>query len=423
MQPTPRPSHDQPTDAVSLADSRFRREALSGAAMDRTVRRRRITPKRIVVAVVLLLVALGAVWASSAGRGKRLRLDADQVVVSSVEPRPFQEYIALTGTVVPRTTIYLDAIEGGSVQQVLVHEGARVVEGQPLLELANNDLQLRLLAAETQRIEQITRLEDVRFRMEQNTVLLRQQLAKKDYERDRLGRQLRRQEALWKDGLLSDEEYEDLRDQFEYAKKDRELTLTAYQQESERLAKQLDQMRAQVAKINRNQEVVRQVFDHLTVRAPATGRVTALEAEAGEALSKGARLGQIDVLEDGYKVRAPVDELYISRVGTGQAATSQPLGGAERTLELTKVYPEVVDGDFDVDLEFSGETPPAIRRGQTVRLRLALSDPEEVLVLPRGPFYQESGGNSVFVVRGDHAVRVPIRVDGAIRGSWRSSTA
>lgn len=381
-----------------------------GEGMDRKIERSWWTRQRIlIVAGVALFVLLVLYGLASTSGGQRLNVEREKLTVATVERGPFQEYIAQTGNVLPRTTVYLDAVEGGRVEEIFIREGATVNEGDPLLRLSNNDLQLRLLNADAQRIEQINRLQDTRMNMEQNALRLRQQLAEMNYNIQRLERQHERMQELADKQLVSEQEFEQVQDELAFYRRNKQLTLEGFRQDSLRMSTQIRQMEASANSMDRNFAVIQQVLDNLTVRAPVSGRLTALDAEVGELRPSGSRFGQIDVL-DGFKVRAAIDEFYIARVTRGQTATTQPIGGQEYPMEVTRVYPEVRDGRFEVDLEFPGEVPPGIRRGQTIRFRLELGDPEEALLLPRGGFYQTTGGNWVFVVNGDEAVKRDIRL-------------
>jgi HlyD family secretion protein len=384
----------------------------SGEGVDRRIETSWWTRKRIAMIVGgVTFIALIAWGLSMTAGGQRLNVEREKLTISTVERGPFQEYIPQTGNVLPRTTVYLDAPEGGRIEEVFAVEGSRVEEGEPLLRLSNNDLQLRLLSADAQRIEQVNRLQDMRFRMEQNALSLRQQLAEMNYNITRLEREHARNEELYEKQLISDQEYQQTADELAFYRRNKDLTLEGYRQDSLRMATQLDQMEASVQRMESNYEVLQQILDNLVVRAPVSGHLTAFDAEIGQIRSSGSRFGQIDVL-DGYKVRAAIDEFYIARVARGQTATTQPIGGQEYRLEVTRVYPEVRDGRFEADLEFVDEVPDGIRRGQTIRFRLELGDPAEALLLPQGGFYQTTGGNWVYALTpdGDEAVRRSIRI-------------
>ncbi|NND70149.1 MAG: HlyD family efflux transporter periplasmic adaptor subunit [Rhodothermales bacterium] len=384
----------------------------SGEGHDRRFKKKFLTRGRVLAIVAgIIFIALVGYGISTLSSGKTVRVDKDKVTIATVERGPFQEYIPVTGNVLPRTTVYLDAESGGRVDEKFVLEGTQVTKGQPLLRLSNNDLQLRLISADAQRIEQINRVQDTRLRLEQNALNLRQQLAQMDYNITRLERDLERNREMFDKNLISEREYQLVKDEYDYYINSKALTLQGYQQDSLRMSSQLVQMEASVSSMNANYRVIQQVLDNLTIRAPVSGHLTSFSAEIGELRQAGDRFGQIDVL-DGNKVRAGVDEFYIARVQRGQVATTQPIGGVEYSMTVTRVYPEVLAGRFEVDLEFTGETPPGIRRGQTIRFRLEMSDPEEAMLIPKGGFFQTTGGNWVYVLdsSGDAAVKRNIRL-------------
>lgn len=388
-------------------------QTTGGEGVDRKIEKQLVTPKRAALAAAALavVVILGwLLWDAAAG-GQTLSVEREKLTVSTAERGPFQEYIAVTGTAVPRRTVVLDAVEGGRVEEVFVREGAEVEEGEPLLRLSNSDLQLRLISSEAQLSEQTSRLQTMRFQMEQNRLDLRQQLAQMDYEIRRLSREHARNEQLYEKELIAESEYEQTKDELEYQQRRRDLTQEAYRQDSLSQAGRLGQMEASVSRMRRSFSTMQENLENLTVRAPVAGRLTALNVDVGEIRASGARFGQIDVGGSGYKVRAQIDEFYIERVQSGQTATTQPLGGTEHALTVQRVYPEVENGRFEVDLTFDGAPPGGLRRGQTIRLRLQLGTPEEALLLARGGFYQSTGGNWAYVLSGDgEAVRRPLEL-------------
>ncbi|MCB0718487.1 MAG: HlyD family efflux transporter periplasmic adaptor subunit [Bacteroidetes bacterium] len=377
----------------------------TGEGSDRRIARSRWTPRRILSILGVVAVIALIAWAySTATGGRRLRVDADRVTIADVENGPFQEYAQVTGNVLPRTTVYLDAVEGGRVEELFVEEGTRVEKGQPLLRLSNNDLQIRLINADAQRIEQINRVQDTQFRMEQNALSLRQQLVQMNYQIERLRRAHTRNKDLYAQKAISQQEFDQTETELDYWMRNKDLTLAAYKQDSLRMAKQLVQMQGSVNRMDANFRVIQEIADNLTVTAPISGQLTALDAEIGELHSAGYRFGQIDEL-DGFKLRAGVDEFYIARVFAGQTATTLPVAGEEYKLIVRRVYPEVQNGRFEVDLDFTGTQPTGIRRGQTIRFRLEMSDPAEALLIPRGGFLQTTGGSWVFVVDEDGTAR------------------
>ena len=380
-----------------------------GEGMDRKIARKKWPPRRIaLVAGVVLFAALVAYGFSTTTGGKKLNVEREKLTVAQVTEGDFQELISVTGNVMPRTTIYLDAVEGGRVEEVFVQEGAMVEQGQPILRLSNNDLRLRLMQNEAALAEQVSYLQNARFQIEQNRLNLRQQLIAMDYEIQRLQRDHRRNQELHDKQLISDQTFEQTRDELDYYQRRKELTLDSYRQDSLSQAARIGQMAEAVDRMRTNFSLLQDALENLTFRAPRAGHLTMLQAEIGELRSPGSRFGQIDVLDDGYKVRAAIDEFYITRVQRDQRAVGEQ-NGREYEMRIIRVFPEVRDGRFEVDLEFVGD-PPSIRRGQTLRFRLEMSDPARAVLVPRGGFYQTTGGNWIYVLEGDVATKRFIRL-------------
>ena len=389
------------------------RPSSHGEGVDRKIEKKTFTPKRIAMLLGALVVVglLGyGVWTSATG-GQSLNVEREKITVSTVERGPFQEFIAVTGNVMPERTVYLDAIEGGRVEEMFVREGAMVEQSTPILRLSNNDLRLRMLSSEAQLAEQQSRMQQLKLSMEQQSLNLQQQIAQMEYEIRRLEREFERQQRLYAKRLIAEEEYLQTKDELDYQQRRLKLTRAAYVQDSLAQESRLAQMEQTTERLQQSYEAMQETISNLTVEAPISGQLTALNAEIGQIISAGTRMGQIDKV-DSYKIRAQIDEFYIERVHPGQTASTQPLGGQEYRLEVSRVYPEVQNGRFEVDLRFLDEQPESIRRGQSIRLRLELGSPEEALLLSRGGFYQSTGGNWAYVLTadGDAAVRQPIRL-------------
>ncbi len=399
--------------AAPAGVNRYDSGAGAGEGVDRKIAKKKWPPRKIaLVAAIFLFAGFIAYGYSTTTGGSRLNVEQDKLTVSLVTEGEFQEFINITGNVMPRNTVYLDAVEGGRVEEVFIREGAVVEKGEPILSLSNSDLQLRLLNNETMVAEQESNLQTMHFQIEQSRLNLRQQLIEMDYQVQALERQHTRNLDLHAKRLISDEDYEKTRDEYEYWLRRRELTQQSYRQDSLSQAARIDQMEASIMRMRRNFALLQQTLENLLVRAPVSGHLTMLDAEVGELRASGSRFGQIDVLDGGYKVRAGIDEYYISRVQKGQRGKTQPIAGEEYQMEVTRVYPEVRDGRFEVDLEFVGDVPESIRRGQTIRFNLELGDPGRAVLLPRGGFYQTTGGNWVYVLdpSGDFATRRTIRL-------------
>lgn len=383
--------------------------SLSGAGMDRRVKQPKWTPKRIGAIVgILLLVAL-LVWALlGRGGGQRLNVERDRLTVATAENAAFQEYVAVTGTLLPGLTIYLDAVVGGQVEEKFVEEGAFVQEGQPIVRLSNDNLTLQMLSSEAQLAQQLNEIRSTRLALDQNALSLAQQMSELDYNITRLRREHDRTQSLNERGSIPRQEYEAVRDEYAYMQRRRDLTQQSHRQDSLARAEQIRQMTGQVSRLRQNLSLVQSTMDNLVIRAPIAGQLSLLDAEVGESKPAGTRIGQIDT-DGSYKVRAAIDEFYITRVTQGQAARAE-LGGETYDLLVRKVFPEVRDGRFEVEFAFDGAEPTDLRRGQSLRLRLELGDPEDALLIPRGAFFQSTGGNWIYVIDGDEAIRRPIRL-------------
>ena len=384
--------------------------AHSGAGMDRRVAQPVWTRARIGgIAGGVLLAALLAWAVASHGAGQRLRADAGRLTVATAERGPFQEYVAVTGTLLPARTVYLDAVVGGQVEERFVEEGAFVEAGQAIVRLSNDDLTLQMLSSEAQLAQQLNEIRTTRLALDQNALDLAQQMTELDYNLTRLGREHDRAQALHDGAALARQEYEAIRDEYAYMQRRRELTQQGHRQDSLVRAEQVRQMDGQVGRLRQNLGLVRRSMDNLVIRAPIAGQLSLLDAEVGESRPAGSRIGQVDA--DGqFQVRAAIDEFYITRVARGQTALAE-VGGASHALAVRRVYPEVRDGRFEVAFAFEGAEPDGLRRGQSLRLRLALGDSEEALLLPRGAFFQQTGGAWAYVLdeSGD-AVRRPVRL-------------
>ena len=383
--------------------------SLSGEGMDRRIKKKKWPPQRIgLIAGALALVAL-LVWALlSRGGGQRLSVEQDRLTIATVEEGAFQEYVAVTGTVLPARTIYLDAVVGGQGEEKYVEEGAYVQAGQSILRLSNDNLTLQMLSSEAQLAQQLNDIRTTRLALDQNALNLSQQMTELDYNITRLRRENERTQELAARGSIARQEYEAVRDEYAYMQRRRELTLQSHRQDSLARGEQIRQMEGQVSRLRQNLALVQTTMDNLIVRAPIDGQLSLLDAEVGESKSAGTRLGQIDAA-GANKVRAGIDEFYITRVTQGQSARAE-LGGQTYDLTVRKVFPEVRDGRFEVEFAFTGPEPPDLRRGQSLRLRLELGDPETALLVPRGAFFQTTGGNWIYVVEGGEAIQRPIRL-------------
>jgi len=379
--------------------------------MDRVIERKKMpTWQWGLIAVALLAASWFAYTLLADASIRTYRVSADQLIVSSVEYGAFEDEIPIRGTIQPFNSVFLDAVNGGAVEEVFVEEGSFVEAGQPLLQLSNTNLRLSAAQNDTNITEQLNLLNNITDGFETTKLSTQRQIINTEYRIIVLERQRARHEQLVEDGLVSIEQYDAIVDELSYQAK--VLANHQARQELENRIREtrLIQIATQVDKLEENLEVSKSSFESLLVRAPIAGQLTSLPVEIGESKQSGQRLGQIDVI-DQFKIVAQIDEFYVSRVAADQTA-SFTLSGREYTARLLKVYPEVTDGTFEVDLVFDGLTPSDVRRGQSLQMDLTLGSPVESLLLPIGGFVQDTGGNWVFVVdsEGSYANRRDIRV-------------
>jgi HlyD family secretion protein len=380
------------------------------SAMDRRIERKLITPQRIAIAAgAVMLVALSVYAYVQFGLTRTLTVGAERLTVSKVSYGTFREYIPVTGNVVPRTTVYLDAVGGGQVTAVHVEEGAFVKAGDSLVTFKNTDLQLRVITTEAQAAEQLDRLSSTRLQYDNQHLRNERELIEVDYQIDRLTRDLARKRPLVATGGATIGQIDDLEADLKRYQGLRVPALDALKLDEEFRANQITRMSTATDAMRRNVEIARENLTNLVIIAPITGQLTLLEANVGESKAAGERVGQVDEV-GAYKVNAFVDEFYLARVTIGQMADVD-IDGKGYQLEVNKVYPDVTNRQFEIDMLFTGDAPAGIRRGQTVRMRLEIGQPADTLVVANGAFFDDTGGQWVFVVdpSGDYADKRAVR--------------
>lgn len=359
----------------------------------------------------LPLVGLLAVGGYFYGAGpSQLNVDPTRLTVSEVRQGRFQEFIPVSGVVLPETTIYLDALEGGRVEEKYVEDGALMKKGQPVLRLANADLELSLVNQETAVLNLFTQMQMSRNAARQNTNARLNQLADADNAYQEAERLFKLQRELYAQKVIARQDYEQAEIAYRYQTRRRRLSRTMLHQDSTATRQETTQAARSYARMQNALTLMRRKVDDLVVRAPIDGQLTSLDAEIGQNINKGARLGQLDATS-GHRVRADIDEHYITRIFPGLRG-SCTVGGREYQLRIRKVYTQVAQGRFQVDLVFAEAVPKAIRRGQTLQVRLALGDETRALLLTKGGFYQQTGGNWVFKLSPDgrRAYRTDVRL-------------
>lgn len=387
-------AHDDHDDAIVLSP------------MDRALERRLLTPARALAALGLLaVVALTGYAYVEYGLNRTLGVEPERLTFSTVAYGTFREYIPVTGNIVPRTTVFLDAVEGGQVTEVHVEAGAIVEAGQPLVRLKNTNLQLEVIGREAQLTEQLNNLSSTRLSFEQNRLRHRRELIDLDFAIDRLGRHIAQREPLVGTGGATQGELDDLEAELGYSEALRSAVLEAQRVDEEFQTTQIERLQKAIDAMNMNLGIARENLENLVITAPISGQLTLLEANVGESKPPGQRIGQIDEL-GAFKVSAFLDEFYLPRVSLGQVATLE-LAGDPHALEVTKIFPDVRNRQFEVELSFLSDAPAMVRRGQTVRMRLDIGEPADTLIVANGAFYDDTGGRWVFVVEsaGDAAVR------------------
>ncbi|SEF43648.1 HlyD family secretion protein [Algoriphagus boritolerans DSM 17298 = JCM 18970] len=367
-------------------------------AMDRKLEKKTWTPRRI-AAIFGGVVLLGGIiyQIGFADHRSTMNVDKDRLSIATVSKGEFTDYILVSGQIEPARTVFLDAIEGGMVNQVIRESGALLKKGDTILVLTNSNLQLDVMQRETMLYEQINNLRQTRLLLDQNDLNQQGQLAEIDYQISLLEPQYKRFKELHEKKLVSDREFEEVKEQYEYNVKRRKLTYTSYRNDSIARSFQLNQLRQSEGRMNASLNGVGNILNNLVITAPIAGQLaTPQQLEIGQAINPGQRYGQIDILDE-FKVRVPIDELYLPRISQGLRGKFT-LSGQDYELEISKIYPTITNGRFEVDMVFPGESPEGIRRGQSVRIRLELGQSEQSLLLPTGGFFKDTGGNWVFVL-------------------------
>ena len=359
------------------------------------------------ITLIVLLIVLSFYYTSGKSR---LNVDTERITISEIKKGPFTDNIPVNGVVLPLTSIYLDAIEGGRVEEKYVEDGAVMKKGQPILRLSNTDLELSLVNQETSVFNLLTQMQISRNAAQQNTITKLNQMTDVDNTLKEAERVYKLNKTLYDQKAIGLQEFKQSENNYLYQKEKKKLTEQILKQDSTSTKTELEQAKQSYARTQNALQVMRKKVGDLIVRSPIDGQLTSLDAEIGQNKNKGQALGQIDVL-DGFKVRVDVDEHYISRIYPGQTGTFT-FAGKEYKLKIKKIYTQVTAGRFQVDMEFDGEEPKGIRRGQTLQIVLSLSDETQAIVIPRGAFFQQTGGNWIFKVseNGKTAYKVPIQL-------------
>ena len=365
--------------------------------MDRKIKKKRFTLRNVVFASLGTAFVLFFLYSFIfAGKGSKLNVSLERINISQVSYGDFREFIPVDGSVMPIKTIRLDAIEGGMIE-IKYYDGGNVIEkGDTILKLANNNMVRDFINQETQAYRLINELENTRLRLKQNNFNYERIIKRLEYQIDEARDNYERSEVLYEDRVLSEQEYLTIQRNYNQLMDQLKIEKEAQTFENRNAVVQIGQLQETLVRTDRNLDFARENLENLYIRAPISGRLSTVNGEVGESIAPGQNIGQIDDLS-GFKVRARINEHYISRIYEGLTGDF-PFAGDNFRLEIYKIYPEVTSGLFEVDMKFIGEVPQGIRRGQTVQIKLQLSEDVKATMIPRGSFYQTTGGNWIFVV-------------------------
>jgi len=363
--------------------------------MDRAIKKSKWRSKRLLrfsLIILIVLISVGVVYLTS-GKSK-LKVDTERITISEVRSGTFREFIQVSGTILPRTTIYLDAIEGGRVEEKYVEDGAMVKKGDRLLKLLNTDLELSLSNQETSVLNLLTQMQISRNAAQQNTIMKLNQSSDVESGFIEAERIYKLDQELYEKGVIAFQDFKKSENNYHNYLQKKNLTEKILVQDSLNTITEMEQAKESYLKTRKSLQIMRRKVEDLVVKAPIDGQITSFDAEIGQNKNKGERLGQIDAA-DGFKIRAEIDEHYISRIFTGLEGEFT-IGSGTFSVLIKKVYTQVHNGSFQVDMQFKGKNPAGIRRGQALQIRLALSDITRAMVLPKGGFFQETGGTWIF---------------------------
>ena len=383
---------------MSLVELRqsHRSEAVSGGAMDRVVVRKRIDKRLLIggaAAGALLLILLFWLFAPSAGS---MTVSRDRLSIATVQSGVFDDFLPVRARVTPLVTVYLDAVEGGRVEKKLVEDGAQVTQGQLLAILSNAELQLSTLEKQAEVEQQLNNMRSQELALTQTRNSNLRDLNQAETDLAKARRQYDLYKPLADRGFVSKKSLNDTKDDLDYQQQRLQILKQSISQTEALQTSQLTQLRAAASSLNSSMGIAHDNLSQLAVRAPVTGELSGFDIQLGQSRQQGERIGQVDSA-GANKLQADVDEFYLGRVAIGQTATAD-IDGRSYRLKVAKVYPQVRNGQFQIDLVFSGPAPASVQRGQTIQAKLTLGDSSKAMLIPNGAFFNDTGGNWVFVV-------------------------
>ncbi|MBN2174576.1 MAG: efflux RND transporter periplasmic adaptor subunit [Bacteroidales bacterium] len=379
--------------------------------MDRVIEKKKWTTRKILNIVAISAFVLFLIYLLLfRDKRSKLYIDKSQITIATVLADKFQEFIPVDGVVFPRNTIYIDAVQGGFVDKVYVEDGAMLKKGDTIMKLSNANMELSLMEQETRIFEAVNNLENTKISLEQNKFYRQRDIVQLQYQIDEAKRDFERKKQLYDQEVISDKEYEDAKRDNDYSIKQLQISLELKKLDSISSAKRSKQIDITMDRMLENLEMLRANLENLYIKAPTDGQLSSFSVEIGETKNAGEHLGQID-MKDGFKLKANIDERYISRVYIGQEAEFD-FAGKTYQLAIGKIYTDVTNGSFQVDLFFERDEPDQIKRGQTLQLRLSFSSASDAIIVKRGGFFQETGGNWIYVVdpSGEFATKRKIKI-------------
>ena len=381
---------------MSLVELRQKSEAVSGGAMDKVVVRKRIDPRILIAGAVAAVLLVVVIFWMFAPRADSMSVAQDRLSISAVQSGTFEDFLPVRARVTPLVTVYLDAVEGGQVQKKLVEDGAQVSQGQMLAVLSNAELQLSTLEKQAEVEQQLNNMRSQELALANTRSANLRDLNQAQTDLAKARRQYELYKPLAEKGFVSMKLYNDTKDDLAYQTSRLEILKRTIAQTESMQESQLAQLRVAASSLNSSMGVAQSSLGQLNIRAPVAGQLSGFDIQLGQSLQQGERIGQIDSA-GGDKLQADVDEFYLGRVSVGQTATAD-IDGKTYRLKVAKVYPQVRNGQFQIDLLFMGPEPQSMQRGQTIQAKLTLGDSSKALLIPNGAFFNDTGGNWIFVV-------------------------
>ena len=379
--------------------------------MDKKIEKKKgLSKKTIWITVGVVAISLIFYNIVFGDKSSKLNVDLEKISIEDVEEDIFQDYIAVQGVVEPIKTIYLDAVEGGRVEEILREEGSMLKKGDPIMRLSNNNLILEISNTEAQVLRTINELRNARNYMQQQLLSSNIQILQLGKDVRKLKRNYEKNKLLYKENHISDEEYQQSKEEYFTASKLLKLQKEHHKSDSIYREVQVSSLEESVNTMTENLKLAQKRLDNLNIKAPVDGELATLNPEIGEVINYGTRVGTINIL-DSYKLRVDIDEHYVARVDRGLVGEAD-FAGTKYTARIAKLFPEVQNGRFAVDMVFTEEVPSQIKIGQTSRIKLELGESQKAMLLPKGGFYQSTGGQWVYVVdpSGDFAVKRQISI-------------